>query len=306
MKRTYLALLVASAMVVLSLAITLPGQTRVLVPDKDNPHELVEVDAHEKVVPPQTRVYNVRDLIAGIPDYAPPTFVTNGVSREWEEGPAAGGGIFDNDEDEPDMLESEERLMVLIDILMTAVEPGTWDEDTGYAIRGRGGLIVVTHQPVVLQKIEKLLANLRKQGREKMLSVRMTLFNPEPRALDEVMKSGKLLAVSDKEKAELKKVIAEVVSESHLLAMDGQKIYNARTKGRNFTVGEKDKEDVVTISEGLISWSRPTVAPDGTVLLNFGASLASVGARHPNAKTVPSVSVSNFLGTHRIPDGGML
>ena len=50
----------------------------------------------------------------------------------------------------------------LINLIRDVIEPGSWDDASGNAIRGRQGQIVVTHTPEVQKKVNDLLNSLRK------------------------------------------------------------------------------------------------------------------------------------------------
>lgn len=119
--------------------------------------------------PPVISTYDVRDLLADIPNFSGPTFELQNISSNRGGGGTGGGSgggmsIFADDE-EADQTEGftspEESLNDLIDLIRQVIEPGTWDEGSGNAIRGRQGSIVVTHTPETQALVQGLLEDLR-------------------------------------------------------------------------------------------------------------------------------------------------
>jgi type II secretory pathway component GspD/PulD (secretin) len=121
--------------------------------------------------PPETNTYDVRDLLADIPNFEGPTFELQNISSNSGRGGSGGSGgssssIFSSDtsgsKKEEGGKSAEESLNDLIDLVKQVVEAGTWDEGSGNAIRGRAGNVIVTHTPETQAKVQKLLEDLRK------------------------------------------------------------------------------------------------------------------------------------------------
>lgn len=98
----------------------------------------------------ETRTYDVRDLLVGIPGgaIAPTTdAVQQQASTAPAEAPASRG----------------ERVAQLIGLIEGAIERGTWKTDQGLigSIQELGGQLIVTHTPEVHARIATLLARLR-------------------------------------------------------------------------------------------------------------------------------------------------
>jgi len=122
-------------------------------------------------MPPETGTYDVRDLLAEIPNFSGPTFELNDINTNQSGGSgggsSTGGGLFGDDEEEDedeDSASMEDSLNDLIDLIKQVIDPGSWDEGSGYAIRGRAaqGSIIVTHTPDTQEKVASLLEALRK------------------------------------------------------------------------------------------------------------------------------------------------
>ncbi|HUU43376.1 MAG TPA: hypothetical protein VMX57_06325, partial [Planctomycetota bacterium] len=123
-------------------------------------------------MPPETGTYDVRDLLAEIPNFTGPTFELSEINNQTSgsgsgTGGGSTGGLFGDDEDTSEDDESgsmEDSLNDLIDLIKQVIDPGTWDEGSGYAIRGRAaqGSIIVTHTPDTQEKVAGLLEALRK------------------------------------------------------------------------------------------------------------------------------------------------
>ena len=118
--------------------------------------------------PPETNTYDVRDLLADIPNFTGPTFELQNISGGNRGGAGGGSGtqsIFGDEEDTDqgdEFKTQEESLNDLIDLIKQVIESGTWDEGSGNAIRGRAGTVVVTHTPETQIKVQRLLDDLRK------------------------------------------------------------------------------------------------------------------------------------------------
>lgn len=103
-------------------------------------------EANEDVA---TRVYDVRDLLADVPDFtdAPSLSLTDALSNTNSGGGGSGGGIFDieehSDEDRP--LTRRERGELLIQLVRDTIEPDLWIEHGGEfsKIRYRDGKMIV-------------------------------------------------------------------------------------------------------------------------------------------------------------------
>lgn len=103
-------------------------------------------EANEDVT---TRVYDVRDLLADVPDFtdAPSLSLTDALSNTNSGGGGSGGGIFDieehSDEDRP--LTRRERGELLIQLVRDTIEPDLWIEHGGEfsKIRYRDGKMIV-------------------------------------------------------------------------------------------------------------------------------------------------------------------
>ena len=137
-------------------------------------------------LPPETVVYEVRDLLASLPEFAGPAFDLSAMSSSnqtsgggsggygsgggsgggtslWGTGGTGGGGTGGGAGTTTEQSESpEQSLNNLIDLISQVIEPGNWDPGTGNAIRGRAGTIIVTNTPEVLRKVQQLLSDLRK------------------------------------------------------------------------------------------------------------------------------------------------
>ena len=108
----------------------------------------------EKQQAVETRVFDVRDLIISVPDYSGPAFELQNISGASHTYPWQGSSVFSDTADGGAVrgeagATMEEGLMDLIDMIRQVVEPGTWDEGGGNAIRGRQGNLIVTHKPEV-------------------------------------------------------------------------------------------------------------------------------------------------------------
>jgi type II secretory pathway component GspD/PulD (secretin) len=119
--------------------------------------------------PPVTNTYEVKDLLADIPNFSSPTFDLASLTAQAQSrggGTGATGGIFGAEDTAKTTGEEtktpEQSLQDLIDLIKQVITPGTWDEGSGNAIRGRAGTIVVTHTPETQKKVDKLLSDLRK------------------------------------------------------------------------------------------------------------------------------------------------
>ncbi len=124
-------------------------------------------DAEGVKRPPETNAYDVRDLLADIPNFQGPTFELQNISssRGGTSGGGSGSSIFATDESTTNTettKSAEESLNDLIELVKQVIEAGTWDEGSGNAIRGRAGSIIVTHTPETQQKVQQLLEDLRK------------------------------------------------------------------------------------------------------------------------------------------------
>ena len=120
--------------------------------------------------PPETNAYDVRDLLADIPNFSGPTFELQNIAGNrggrGSTGGTGGTSIFSEDTGTKTQEEAgksaDESLNDLIDLIKQVIESGTWDEGSGNAIRGRAGNIIVTHTPETQAKVQKLLEDLRK------------------------------------------------------------------------------------------------------------------------------------------------
>ncbi len=120
-------------------------------------------------LPPETVVYEVRDLLAPLPEFSGQSFELGALSSSasgtdggadggiWGGGGGGGGGGGEEESESP-----EESLEKLIELVTQVIVPGTWEEGSGNAIRGRTGTIIVTHTPEVHRGVQQLLADLRK------------------------------------------------------------------------------------------------------------------------------------------------
>ena len=122
--------------------------------------------------PPETNTYDVRDLLADIPNFTGPTFelqnISGGRGGSGGSGGGSGSSIFSDTSgtgtggaEEEQTKSAEESLTDLIDLVKQVIESGTWEDGSGNAIRGRAGSIIVTHTPDAQQKVQKLLEDLR-------------------------------------------------------------------------------------------------------------------------------------------------
>jgi hypothetical protein len=296
-------------------------------------------EAPDRPLPaPQTRVFNVRDLILPVPNYSvsPLNLQCTSGSRGRT---GAGSSIFaDTSELGRDWGESgkslEESMMDLIDFFQCTIEPGTWDEGSGNAIRGRQGMLVVTHQAEVIEKIKSVLDQLRTEACGKMVSVHVTIVRPKPEDLKQILERKLFLAATPEARAELRKLGGEIVAEARTLCLDGQRVYTEASREQSYvenvtttTVSEKkdgtsqadQAAEVGAVKDGLVVDVRPMLAEDGSVLLDLRGSLAYLIAMETNpaagppgvvpAKPVvqlPRVAALVFQGQYRIPNGALL
>jgi len=120
--------------------------------------------------PPETNTYDVRDLLAEAPNFPGPTFELQNIAgnRGGRRGAVGtpGTSIFAEDTGTKKEGEGgrsrEEALNDLVELTKQVIEAGTWDDETGHAIRSRAGSIIVTHTPETQAKVQKLLADLRR------------------------------------------------------------------------------------------------------------------------------------------------
>ncbi|MFU8828205.1 MAG: hypothetical protein ACNA8P_02115, partial [Phycisphaerales bacterium] len=112
-------------------------------------------------------IYDVRDLIFEIPDYAdvPNLDIDDVLDQGGQGGGGGGGGIFDSpDGDGPDFIERErENLRDLLDIIQTAVDFDGWRDnggDTGI-VQELNGNLIVTNTSRNHRDINNLLRQLR-------------------------------------------------------------------------------------------------------------------------------------------------
>lgn len=296
-------------------------------------------EAPDKPLPaPQTRVFNVRDIIMPVPDYgvSPLNLQCTSGSRG---GTGAGSSIFaDTSEWGRDWGENgktpEESFVDLIDLLRETIAQGTWDEGSGNAIRGRQGMLIVTHQPEVIEKVKSVLDQIRTDAPRKMVSVHVTVVRPKPEDLRQILDRKLFLATTPEQRAELRKLGGEVVAEARTLCLDGQRVYSEASREQSYvrnltttTVTEtKDgtsqaehAAEIETVKDGLVVDVRPMIAEDSTVLLDLRGSLASLTAMETNppagppgvvpAKPVvqlPRVAALLFQGQYRLPNGALL
>jgi len=259
-------------------------------------------EAREK---PVTKVYDVRDLIMPVPDYVAPTLdFPHGIYRETEPGEPPGGLFADVEDVEEEPLTAEESLHDLIELTTQVVEPGTWEEGTGHAIRGRQGMIVVTHTAATQTKVETLLNSLRKK-QSKMVSVHVSFVQPTAAAMDQIMKEKRLLAVTAAERAALSALVGPKLCEAKLLAMDGQQVYVTAGETTEFLRRVEKEVTIETLNSVTIAWARPVVTESDTVMLNMGASFARL-IPQKQTNVAPTQKCLTVRGTYRIPDGGML
>ncbi len=121
--------------------------------------------------PPEIQTYDVRDLLADIPNFEGPTFELQNLSSNRggsSGGGGSGGGSIFSDASKSSSSSTEttksaeESLNDLIELVKQVVSSGTWDEGSGNAIRGRAGSLVVTHTPETQSRVQTLLDDLRK------------------------------------------------------------------------------------------------------------------------------------------------
>jgi type II secretory pathway component GspD/PulD (secretin) len=116
---------------------------------------------------PEINTYDVGDLLADVPNFQGPTFELQNISSN-RGGSGSGSSIFSDSESgkgsttEETTKSAEESLQDLITLVKEVIDPTSWDEGSGNAIRGRAGSIIVTHSPDTQQKVQKLLDDLRK------------------------------------------------------------------------------------------------------------------------------------------------
>ncbi|KPJ51922.1 MAG: hypothetical protein AMS16_07135, partial [Planctomycetes bacterium DG_58] len=122
--------------------------------------------------PLETNTYDVRDLVADIPNFRGPTFELQNIRG----GRGGTGSIFgDEEEDEGEERSAEEGLKNLESLIRQVVAPGTWEAKNGRAIRGRAGSVIVTHTPETQAKVQKLLDDLRRaKGPQVEMGQRLT------------------------------------------------------------------------------------------------------------------------------------
>ena len=136
---------------------------------------LVYISSDEGVkLAAETVVYEVRDLLAPLPEFMGPAFDLGQLSSStrgttggagggglWGGGGAgAGGGGAGTTPEEGET--PDESLTKLMDLVKQVIVPGTWEEGSGNAIQGRSGTIIVTHTPEVHRSVQQLLADLRR------------------------------------------------------------------------------------------------------------------------------------------------
>lgn len=297
-------------------------------------------DADEvKIEKTETCVLDVRDLILPIRDFSPPTFELQEM-RSVGGGTGGGGGVFDDEEGEP--AEREEYLNDLIEVIRQVVAPGTWDEGSGNAIRGRGGSIIMTHRPVVLEQVKKMLDEVRLRSRTRMVSVHVRFVQPKAEDLQRIVDRRLVMARTDAQKVELLKLAGETVAEVRTLGMDGQQTGTGASTQSNFiqditqvmSVSEEKgakpvvglDPDIGTVQGGAIVRTRAVVVEGKVVVLDFRGELAqtsmttlkekiiAAGGRPPDARMpfadwpiqLPVVRLLVFQSTYRIPDGALL
>ena len=86
---------------------------------------------------PKTYVYDISDLLVGVPSYVPrvPSFDVSPT-----------GGLFPPDEDfDPDARPGVIDESMLLDLIENTIAPGTWDEP-GNSISIRDGKLIVRHR----------------------------------------------------------------------------------------------------------------------------------------------------------------
>lgn len=284
----------------------------------------------------RTRVFDVRDLVLPVPDFVGPAFeLQNTVVRD--EGVAHGTSVFATEGGERQAAATpDEALADFVQLVRDTIEPGSWDEGGGHAIRGRSGMLVVTHTPDVLDRTKALVDQVRAVSRGRMVSVHVTIVRPKPEDLKAVLERRLFLATTPEQRAELRRLSGEIVAEARTLCLEGQRVYTATGRQQNFvqdmTVEKgpatKDEParvsrdpDIGTVQDGFIVDTRPVVAPDGSVLLDLRASLAFVtgmenwpvgdtGAGAPPipkaAIQLPHVGTLVFQGQYRLPNGALL
>jgi type II secretory pathway component GspD/PulD (secretin) len=159
--------------------------------------------------------------------------------------------------------------------------------------------LVVLAPPAAQLKVQTLLDDLRKSLRRSQVAVRISLVAIAPEAMDEIVKSGRTVAVTAQEKAALAKSAGKKLSEMQLLATDGRRAELTRTD-------KADRQgDAPATETTAAAWVIPTVLKDGAVALTFEAGFTkeTTGA----GEKIPSLkSEFRLRTTVQLPDGAMM
>ncbi|MGB7159469.1 MAG: M56 family metallopeptidase [Tepidisphaeraceae bacterium] len=132
-----------------------------------------------------TRVYDVRDLTALVPDHVPPSELTADVQPQGKPGPASQPATT-----APALISLVKQIMGLI---QETVRPDAWREAGGKiaSMRELEGQLIITATPDMHAAIDALLRQVR-EGRGVQVVVETRFIAVEPAELDRAM-GGKLL-----------------------------------------------------------------------------------------------------------------
>jgi len=259
-------------------------------------------DEAARAKPPETKIYNVRDLVTPVRDFETVEFETQVVHPG--EGPTPEGTVIGEDPRADEIKSPDELLNELIDLIRQVIEAGTWEDGSGNAIRGRAGVIIVTHQAQTQAKVQMLLDDLRKtEGR--MVSVRVRFVVPKRPDVERIWLEKRSLASTPAEKTELLKLAGDPLQEVRFVATDRQKIPVATTETAQIASKAEGEVRVDTTTGGITGWTRPTVFPDGSVRLDLSVTMAKVSGKGTPITQPPTASLT-VRGSYVIPDGGAL
>ncbi len=230
--------------------------------------------------PPETKTYNVRDLVTAVPDF-------EAAEGEAQPTPPA-----------------DETLNELIELIKQVIEAGTWDEGSGNAIRGRGGSILVTHQAETHAKVQHLLDDLRRTE-HRMVSVRVRFVAPKRPDVDRIALEKRSLAATPSDKAVLLSLAGETFQEVRFFAMDRQRVPVTTAETAQVVSKAGDWVRVDTTVGGVTGWTRPTVFADSSVHLDLSVTMTRTSGKG-TAVAQPPTSSLTVRGSYTIPDGGML
>lgn len=117
----------------------------------------------------RTEVYDIRDLIVAVPDFAGPRIDLDAVSNIDSNGDSGGGGgLFgndsNNDNDENESPSRAEIVGMITDLIQETIDPTSWRGDMGGdigSIRHIHGQLVITQTPDNHREILELINKLR-------------------------------------------------------------------------------------------------------------------------------------------------